>query len=85
MASYATFTVHSREASRKLSGYLAENGFEEAKGWAWTASDPTYHLDLAVLSGGAKSDFSWTTQQFLRVSGQYERLIELFITIMLTT
>ncbi|KAL2678839.1 hypothetical protein Neosp_009591 [[Neocosmospora] mangrovei] len=67
VASCATFTIADREASRKFSGVLSQRGFEEANTWAWTNSDPTYHLDMAVSSGGSTSDFAWTSQQFERI------------------
>ncbi|RYP53097.1 hypothetical protein DL768_001874 [Monosporascus sp. mg162] len=67
VASHATFTIANREASRKISAFLAQRHFEAAKAWAWAASDPTYHFDIAVSSGGPKSEFSWTTQQFERM------------------
>ncbi|RSL88992.1 hypothetical protein CEP52_015037 [Fusarium oligoseptatum] len=67
VASYATFTIANREASRKFSDVLAQRGFQDARSWAWANSDPAYHLDMAVSSGGPTSDFSWTSQQFERM------------------
>ncbi|KAF4467774.1 heterokaryon incompatibility [Fusarium albosuccineum] len=70
-SSCATFTLGDREASCKFSDFIAQRGFKDAQTWAWVASDPTYHFDIAVSSGGPDSDFSWNTQQFERVSVRY--------------
>ncbi len=56
LSTHAPFTISNREASFRTTEFLAQCGFSDAETWAWRASHPTYHFDIAVSPGELASE-----------------------------